>query len=1012
MVRAISKERMQASGERLPQPGNESTFRKSQMRNNPKLPHPHYVTPPYTPSPNVKTKKASEDGDASSNTNPWKPTSAFKRILGNNLNFRNLRGKVRLKPQSKDNLDRSPSSTPHNDLEKGDGVRTNNDAQKASEEDTEKSDGKADRMVVEENKINDLQEGVKASEEEAGETVDEKRHKPATKTELSERANSATNPSINIDPNNKHAGRAPDSRQTEIAGQDHPDSSLPTASQPPNEQVPTTTTMHESIVSSAFVMGHGEENVNFEPPTIQNSTGINTESETKQTGKSIGADETSATRVLAAPSETPLSTKEKSEDKPKARNPRIPLDKVDEALVNAYLSPYNPGEAPLQIRRTLDQYFYTHLSNTSQRDSDQVVYRYMRDETSYEPKIFMVDQLWLWVLSDNTVISCYPQRWDIWGASRSAPRPPGPPPPPPPPGFAPMPSPPPFSPPFRPPPPPGFAPMPPLSPAPPPPPPRPHFPPPPPPVIVSMPPLMTPPPVNVTKIHYSHTQGKQPIRSTHSSHTTPSQVPPPPPVFDSASTGLNLSKGTSSHVPKAEPPKEINAMIVSKSHDRGTNRSGNLKRAKPSSDVLGWMAGKKGKLAKSKRSPGVPLVEHFDHGPHSSAAQEKKRLELLRQDPLNVHQKVLKHLQSRMRPPITSIYDVASLVVHSCVNVFDQYQVPDEFQFFDFFERSIGVVIDKEAQCFQKFSNDLARVDSKLGPVNMDSDLFSIIEETQLLVEIRDIRDELGILQMILSDQLTPVEEFEEFMNKATESKTNSPKAKAPNMVIESHLYRIGKMDKLAEKTYQSLNHLLDLKQKQANVSEALSARKQMESLAQQAEAANTLAENSYEQTVLAADQAAESARQGKTVLVFTVITIIFLPLSFMAAFFAINVDVFPFNADGKLPLDYVLKYLLSISGAISIPFILVAMNQDRITDFLKAHGRKMLPATLGFLVVTILLSVIWTRDLTTGVKAAVTVFIVLTLLVGLAARSIYWMLHPARSSDTSSSWSSSLADD
>jgi hypothetical protein len=214
---------------------------------------------------------------------------------------------------------------------------------------------------------------------------------------------------------------------------------------------------------------------------------------------------------------------------------------------------------------------------------------------------------------------------------------------------------------------------------------------------------MTPPPVNVTKNHYSHTQGKQPIRSAHSSHITPSKVPQPrpepphpgPPGFDSASTGLNLSKGTSSSVPKVEPPKEIKSMIVSKSHDRDTNRSKNLKKAKTSSGVLGWMAGKRGKPGKSKYIPEVPLVEHFDHGPHSSATQEKKRLELLRQDPLNVHQKVLKHLQSRMRPPITSIYDVASLVVHSCINVFDQYQVPDEFQFFDFFERSIGVVVSR-----------------------------------------------------------------------------------------------------------------------------------------------------------------------------------------------------------------------------------------------------------------------------------------------------------------------------
>lgn len=29
-----------------------------------------------------------------------------------------------------------------------------------------------------------------------------------------------------------------------------------------------------------------------------------------------------------------------------------------------------------------------------------------------------------------------------------------------------------------------------------------------------------------------------------------------------------------------------------------------------------------------------------------------------------------------------------------------------------------------------------------------------------------------------------------------------------------------------------------------------------------------------------------------------------------MAAFFAINIDSFPFNDNGKLPLDYVLKYM------------------------------------------------------------------------------------------------------
>lgn len=77
------------------------------------------------------------------------------------------------------------------------------------------------------------------------------------------------------------------------------------------------------------------------------------------------------------------------------------------------------------------------------------------------------------------------------------------------------------------------------------------------------------------------------------------------------------------------------------------------------------------------------------------------------------------------------------------------------------------------------------------------------------------------------------------------------------------------------------------------------------------------------------AEQAEETARQGRTLTLFTVVTIVFvscfqppkryyggladekkLPLSFFAAFFAIEIDVFPVNENGKLSLDYVIKYL------------------------------------------------------------------------------------------------------
>lgn len=44
--------------------------------------------------------------------------------------------------------------------------------------------------------------------------------------------------------------------------------------------------------------------------------------------------------------------------------------------------------------------------------------------------------------------------------------------------------------------------------------------------------------------------------------------------------------------------------------------------------------------------------------------------------------------------------------------------------------------------------------------------------------------------------------------------------------------------------------------------------------------------------------------------MLLTIVTTLFLPLSFMATFFAINIDVFPKNDAGGLELGYVLEYM------------------------------------------------------------------------------------------------------
>ncbi|KAH8600083.1 hypothetical protein B0O99DRAFT_726757 [Bisporella sp. PMI_857] len=68
---------------------------------------------------------------------------------------------------------------------------------------------------------------------------------------------------------------------------------------------------------------------------------------------------------------------------------------------------------PTHPRRTLDQSYYCNLADTELRDQDQVVYRGTRagKSLSKTTKIIMVDQLWLYVLDERTVLTFFPERW-------------------------------------------------------------------------------------------------------------------------------------------------------------------------------------------------------------------------------------------------------------------------------------------------------------------------------------------------------------------------------------------------------------------------------------------------------------------------------------------------------------------------------------------------------------------------------------------------------------------------
>ncbi|KAF2846288.1 hypothetical protein T440DRAFT_406141 [Plenodomus tracheiphilus IPT5] len=272
----------------------------------------------------------------------------------------------------------------------------------------------------------------------------------------------------------------------------------------------------------------------------------------------------------------------------------------------------------------------------------------------------------------------------------------------------------------------------------------------------------------------------------------------------------------------------------------------------------------------------------------------------------------LRHLvldpSHRKRSPISKPEDLVSRVLESCCSVFDRMQNAEMLRFFQMFDDSIGSIDDQESRLFRDFQRGSTRL-LELSPINkyyneqkhtLLVDLLDIREEIKLLVEIKDIRDEVNIILTVLGIQWTLLERLSLH---GSESPALTQGSVATN-IVQTDIDDFTRMDSQARTIQEKLNTLMDLKQKAANAWEARESR----------------------ETTVAA------SKQGNTVLVFTVVTIVFLPLSFMSSFFAIEIAAFPKDAttgETNWPLGIVTGLLFGISLSLSIPLIVFALNME-----------------------------------------------------------------------------------
>lgn len=305
---------------------------------------------------------------------------------------------------------------------------------------------------------------------------------------------------------------------------------------------------------------------------------------------------------------------------------------------------------------------------------------------------------------------------------------------------------------------------------------------------------------------------------------------------------------------------------------------------------------------------------------------------------LDYLQRNILHHNTDKRQPIKTTADLVAQIVTTCSDVFSWSQEAELARFLHFFEATVGRVGDDEIRLL----NDFTRSSERLHALkeshfhytkNKDKFLIEMLDirpQVTLLTEAKDIRDEIKIILHVLGEQRRVLadESIPSFFSQSPGDLSGKEPSKAltkPLRIIDRAIGDFKKMDKQMKEIHDDLNHLLDLQQKQATVWEARSTR----------------------------EGARATSRQGNVMVIFTMVTIIFLPLSFMASFFALEIRELPSDATGQTnwPLHRVCAYLFGISFAVIIPFIALAFASELVyTACHVAEERWLIPRSINVL--------------------------------------------------------------
>ncbi|KAI0171111.1 hypothetical protein BJ166DRAFT_212861 [Pestalotiopsis sp. NC0098] len=202
-------------------------------------------------------------------------------------------------------------------------------------------------------------------------------------------------------------------------------------------------------------------------------------------------------------------------------------------------------------------------------------------------------------------------------------------------------------------------------------------------------------------------------------------------------------------------------------------------------------------------------------------------------------------------------------------------------------------------------------------------DWNAINRAATLLEDVKDIRDELVILRFLVARQ-------ESVWNGLMGSTLDNHDARSPTFTANE----LDEMIKTTDTIQKSVNDLLTLEEDSIKIKESILSRDLVGKSAKQSFELVKLGKRTEEQTeklVFLGDkadqQSEDNAKQEKILTLFTVVTVVFTPLSFLASFYALNTSTSRHNDDGELEYEpeWMNERIYGISAAIVVPLLIYA---------------------------------------------------------------------------------------